>query len=85
LADKTSASLYFLSLAKRPEHLYTFYLWQISPAHLYTFYLWQIRPAHLYDFYLWQSSLRIFILFIFGKAACASLYILSLVKRSFHS
>jgi len=62
----------FLSLAKRPAHLHIFYLWQISPAHLYTFYLW-------------QSGLRIFILFIFGKAARASLYILSLVKRSFHS
>ena len=36
------------------------------------------RPANLSIFYLWQSGLRILILFIFGNAACASLYILSL-------
>ena len=41
-------------------------------------YHWQSGLLTFLFFYLWQSGLRILILFIFGNAACASLYILSL-------
>jgi len=38
--------------------------------------------VNLYIFNLWQSGLRILIFLIFGKAACASLYFLSLAAAS---
>ena len=40
---------------------------------LCTFYLLPLRPAHLYTFYLGEGGLRIFILFIFGKAVVSLL------------